>query len=64
MRDDVRNTGARETISIQRAAVILDVHEDTILRLIKRGKLVAFKVGHQWRIHRTDLITYRHANQN
>lgn len=56
---DDRRQPERETISVQRAAEILAVHEDTVTRLIAAGKLLAFKVGRQWRIHRADLAQYR-----
>lgn len=52
-----------ECISVQKAACLLDVHEDTILSLIRRRSLRAFKVGQRWRIHRSDLIEYRRLNQ-
>jgi excisionase family DNA binding protein len=62
MRNDAKaSTRLDETVSVQRAAAILTVHEDTVLRLIAAGKLVAFKVGFRWRIHRSDLVEYRRA---
>lgn len=53
-----------ETVSVQRAAIILTVHEDTVLRLIAAGKLIAFKVGRQWRIHQADINAYRRKNSS
>jgi excisionase family DNA binding protein len=40
----------REAVSVQRAAILLDVHEDTIYRLIKGGKLKALRVGRSLRV--------------
>ena len=34
-----------EAVSIQRAALLLDVHEDTIRRWIRTGDLEAVRVG-------------------
>jgi excisionase family DNA binding protein len=52
-----------EAISVQRAAQLLSVHEDTVVRLIRCGKLTAFKVGRVWRIHREDLIAFHRARR-
>jgi len=39
-------------------AYYLDVHEDTIYRLLRTGKLKGFKVGNQWRVWWDDLKQY------
>lgn len=49
-----------EAISIQQTAVLLDVSEITIRRWIKRGFLLAHRVGpHLIRIPRTEIIRMR-----
>lgn len=40
----------KQAYSIEEAAQILDVHPDTIRRMIKRGELFATKVGKNYRI--------------
>ncbi len=47
-----------EAVSPERAAALLDVHPQTIRREIDRGHLIAFKVGSQTRILRSELIAY------
>lgn len=41
--------------SIQRTAELLGVSVKTVLRLIKRGELSAYKIGNQWRVAPKDL---------
>lgn len=55
-------SGEIEVLTVQQVAGALQVSTKQVLRLIKQGKLPAFKVGHPWRIRRTDLekfIAYR-----
>jgi excisionase family DNA binding protein len=61
---DRRLPVTREAVSVQHAAVLLDVHEDTVYRLIKAHKLLAFRVGRAIRILRSDLLAYRRAQAN
>jgi len=51
-------TPRREAISIADTARLLDVHYDTVRRLIKHGELQAFRVGRAIRIHRAALVRY------
>jgi excisionase family DNA binding protein len=44
-----------ETVSPQRAAVLMAVSESTVLRLIRARKLKAIRFGRQWRIKISDL---------
>lgn len=37
---------------------LLDLHPNTIYRLLKSGKLPARKVGGSWRIYKKDLIDF------
>lgn len=45
-----------EAVSILKAAALMDVHPETIRRLIKAGKLPAIRLGGQWRIKLSVLI--------
>jgi excisionase family DNA binding protein len=47
-----------ELLTTSEAAKLLRVSEDTILREIHRGKLPAWKVGHQFRILRSAVDEY------
>lgn len=44
--------------SVEKVAELLDVHQKTVLRYIKEGKLPANKVGGRWRIHGNDLSNF------
>ena len=44
--------------SVEKVANLLEVHQKTILRYIKEGKLKAKKVGGRWRIHGNDLSNF------
>jgi excisionase family DNA binding protein len=39
----------------EEAAQYLRVNPQTIYRLLRRGRLPGAKIGHQWRIRRSDL---------
>jgi excisionase family DNA binding protein len=43
------------SVSIQEAARLLGVSDDTIRRMIKSGQLPAFKVRSQWRIRKEEV---------
>src|SRR5262245_15435831 len=45
----------QEYLSTEEAAVILNVHQNTILRWLKEGKLPSSKIGKQYRIPREAL---------
>lgn len=47
MNDSEKRKGS---VGIQTAAEILGCHPDTVRRLIRSGKIDAFKVGRDWRI--------------
>jgi excisionase family DNA binding protein len=48
----------RYLYSVEKVANLLEVHQKTILRYIKEGKLKANKVGGRWRIHGNDLSNF------
>jgi excisionase family DNA binding protein len=52
---DRRQNPRPEAVSPQRAAILMDVSESTIRRLIRAGKLPATRLGRLWRILITDL---------
>ena len=62
--DVVPMVGPRQ-IALSRADVMaeLGISLSTVERLINCGKLPAFKVGAQWRIHRNDLAAYMEAGR-
>lgn len=45
----------RYLYSVEKVANLLEVHQKTVLRYIKEGKLKANKVGGRWKIHGNDL---------
>lgn len=48
----------RYLYSVEKVAELLGIHQKTILRYIKEGKLKANKVGGRWRIHGNDLTSF------
>lgn len=44
-----------ELLNVEQVAKILQLHEMTVYRLVKDGKLPGFKVGGRWRFHRSAL---------
>lgn len=50
--------------SVEKVAELLDVHQKTVLRYIKEGKLRANKVGGRWRIHGNDLTSFVGIKEN
>lgn len=50
-----------DVLSTAEAAAELNVSEDTVVRLITRGELRAYKVGRAYRIARADLDAYLEA---
>lgn len=45
----------KQVYSIEEAAQALDVHPDTIRKMIKRGELRASRVGRQYRIPQAEV---------
>lgn len=50
-----------ECLSPKQAAKILEVHEDTVLALLRSGALKGFRVGRAWRITRARLNAFCEA---
>ena len=48
----------RYIYSVEKVAELIDVHQKTVHRYIKEGKLQAKKVGGRWRIHGNDLSSF------
>ena len=46
------------TYTIKQVADQLQVHQDTVMNIIKSGALSAAKIGKQWRVSEGDLSTY------
>jgi excisionase family DNA binding protein len=46
-------------MTLEEVANYLRVHPSTIYRLVKRGKLPAFKVGSDWRFNQESIDTWR-----
>lgn len=44
-----------EILTLEESASLLKVSKATIRRWVKRGKLVAFKVGREYRLRKTDI---------
>ena len=48
----------RYLYSVEKVAHLLEVHQKTVLRYIREGKLKANKVGGRWKIHGNDLSSF------
>jgi len=44
-----------EILTLEESAILLKVSKATIRRWVKRGKLLAFKVGREYRLRKTDI---------
>ena len=53
-----------EVLDIEEVAKLLHVNEWTIYRLLKKGKIPAFKVGKQWRFKRDILERWMEHQSN
>lgn len=51
----------KASFTTSEVADILNVHRVTVAREIRRGNLVAAKVGRHWRVRRADLESYWQA---
>jgi len=52
------NTELLRCLTLQETAELLHLSTRTLLRLLQRKDLPAFKVGHQWRIHENALAKW------
>jgi excisionase family DNA binding protein len=53
-----------ELLRLKEVASILKVSESNVKRMIRAGKLLASKVGKQWRIPKSEVVTYLEINQS
>lgn len=44
-----------EILTVQEVAKYLKVSRSTVWRWCNQGRLLAFKAGHGWRVHRTEV---------
>jgi excisionase family DNA binding protein len=44
-----------EILTVQEVANFLKVSRSTVWRWCNQGRMVAFKAGHGWRVHRSEL---------
>jgi excisionase family DNA binding protein len=51
-----------QLLTPEETAEYLRVNPQTIYRLLRRGKLPGAKVGHQWRVRRSDLESFLQGN--
>jgi excisionase family DNA binding protein len=47
-----------EVLNAKEAAVFLKAHVETLRRMARRGEIPAFKVGKDWRFHKSALIQW------
>ena len=48
-------TGIPETYTVEEVAKALKLHPYTIRRLVREGRVPAFKIGGQWRFEKKEL---------
>jgi len=49
----------KEYFPVEEAAVLLELHPETVKRLCRSGRLLAEKVHNTWLIHEADLSQFR-----
>lgn len=54
----LNDNSMEKLLTLDEVATTLKVHENTILRIIKKAEISAIKVGGQWRITTDDLCEY------
>lgn len=54
----------KEVLTVSEAANILQLREETILRYIDKGELIASRIGRPWRIRRYDLNNFLISKAN
>ena len=42
---------------------LFGISKSTLLKLLKEGKIPAFKVGKQWRFNKEELIAFAHSKE-
>lgn len=52
----------KEVMTIGQAAEFMQIHYNTMWRLIKEKRVPAKKIGRQWRILRKDLMEYMNSH--
>jgi excisionase family DNA binding protein len=62
MRPDANEPVTREAVSLRDAATLMDVHYETVRRLVAAGDLHSFRIGRIVRIRRADLVEYWKAH--
>jgi excisionase family DNA binding protein len=55
---DVGDPGMDEILTVEEVAKYLKVSRSTIWRWCNQGKLSAFKIGHGWRVHRSEVENF------
>ncbi len=53
-----------EILTTKEAADFLKLHEKTLSRLARQGKLPGNKIGGEWRFLKEDLVGWIHAGRN
>lgn len=52
------NLKERNFLTVKEVSEMLKMNEVTILRYLRSGKLIGYKLGKDWRIEEKDLINY------
>jgi len=53
-----------DVMTLREVAEYLRIHQTTLYRLIKRGKIPAFRVGSDWRFNREQINRWMAQQQN
>jgi excisionase family DNA binding protein len=48
----------REIMTVNEVAAYLHVHPTTVYKMMKRKELPGFRIGSDWRFHRTDILRW------
>jgi len=47
-----------EVLTVKEVADLLKLHQTTVYKMIKSGELPAFKIGSDWRFHRSQIAEW------
>lgn len=53
-----------QTYTVERAAAVLSIEQDTLRRWLRAGRIGGFKAGTDWRLTQADLDEFIERNRN
>ena len=45
-----------EILTVKEVSELLKIHEDTVYKMVKEGRIPAFKIGSDWRFQKDQIV--------